>query len=319
MALINVKVAKITDEAKGIRSFVLAKKGLFKLPKYTPGSHIDVHCGEGIIRQYSLCGDPNDRRKLMIAVNHGDPSRGGSELMHEAVQEGDNLEIGSPRNNFLLDETLSHAILIAGGIGITPIIAMADKLHSLGTSFELHYFTRGSEFTAFENRLKNGTYSKRVYFHQGLSIDDTQAKFHEILDNPNKPDQVYICGPDAFMNSAESIALKNRNANAVKLERFAANPALTGAPTKAFDLTLSRTGITLKVEADETILDVLEENNIDVAFSCEQGVCGTCVSEVVEGSIDHRDSFLSDKQKETNSLMCICVSREANDKLVLKL
>ena len=150
MALINVKVTKIADEALGIRSFVLSKTGLFKLPKYTAGAHIDLHCGEGIIRQYSLCGDPNDRQHFMIAVKQGEPSRGGSDLMHQVVKEGDHLEIGSPRNNFILNENISHTILVAGGIGITPIIAMADRLNELGKSFELHYFSRGSEYTAFE-------------------------------------------------------------------------------------------------------------------------------------------------------------------------
>jgi len=319
MALINVKVAKVTDEANGIRSFVLAKTGLFKLPTYTPGSHIDVHCGEGIIRQYSLCGDPDDRRHLMIAVKKGEPSRGGSELMHTKVNEGDRLEIGSPRNNFPLDETASYVILIAGGIGITPIIAMADRLQSLGKSFELHYFTRGPGDTAFAGRLQQGAYSDKVTFYQGLNITDTISQLQEILSSPQPNGQVYICGPGPFMDTAEQLTLEKWPAEAINLERFAANPALAGGPTHAFELELARSGMKLNVGEDETILQALEANNIDAAFSCEQGVCGTCVTEIVEGNADHRDSFLSKKQKAENSRMCICVSRAMGEKLVLEL
>ncbi|MEP3329803.1 ferredoxin reductase [Sedimentitalea sp.] len=175
MTLINVQVAKVTQEAEGIRSFLLAKKGLFKLPPYAPGAHIDVHCGEGIIRQYSLCGDGKDRRHFQIAVRQVHPSRGGSDLMHSAVKEGDWLEIGSPRNDFPLDETAAHTVLLAGGIGITPIIAMSDRLHALGRSFVLHYVTRSVTHTAFRDRLCNSGYGDKVRFHEGLPAAERDA------------------------------------------------------------------------------------------------------------------------------------------------
>ncbi len=320
MPLINVRVVKITEEACGIRSFLLEKTGLLKLPKYTPGSHIDVHCGEGIIRQYSLCGDPSDRRHLMIAVKQDESSRGGSDLLHTKVNEGDKLEIGSPRNNFPLDQTISHATLLAGGIGITPIIAMSDRLHALGIPLALHYFSRGADYTAFQNRLNQGDYAQHVTFHHGLEPAATYSTLQSILAVPQIDGQVYICGPGPFMDSAESIATSGSwSPEAVKLERFSANPVLAGAPTHAFELVLARTGITLKVGANETILNVLEDNNIDPAFSCEQGVCGTCVTEIIQGTADHRDSFLSAKQKESNAKMCICVSRAKGSNLVLNL
>lgn len=329
MALINVRVEKITDEAIGIRSFVLRKIGLLKLPPYTPGSHIDVHCGDGIIRQYSLCGDPNDRRRLMIAVKQNEPSRGGSDLMHLAVKTGDRLEIGSPRNNFPLDQSAEHVILLAGGIGITPIIAMADHLHGLGKPFALHYFSRGPEYTAFQARLQQGAYADSVTFHHGLDSAATQATLRNILIAPLEPvgttsgtasyGPVYLCGPGPFMDAAEAIALENRAADAVKLERFSANPALADTPTHAFEVELARSGTKLQVGANETILDVLEAHNIEAAFSCEQGVCGTCVTAIIAGEAEHRDSFLSDKQKASNTRICLCVSRAKGDKLVLDL
>lgn len=319
MALINVKVQLITQEANGVQSFLLTKKGLFKLPGYTAGAHIDVHCGEGIIRQYSLCGDPNDRRHYLIAVKQVEPSRGGSDLMHTAVREGDRLEIGSPRNKFPLDETKPFNLLLAAGIGITPIIAMADRLHAIGKPFELHYFSRGAGFTAFRDRLKTGPYSSNVFFHEGVDAARTRAQLQNLLKQCSQSGQVYLCGPAPFMEVAEQFALENLPADAVNLERFSANPAIAGAPNFPFQIELARSGTVLQVAADQTILEVLERNQIDAAFSCEQGVCGTCVTKVVEGVPDHRDSFLNSRQKESQSRMCICVSRAAGNKLVLDL
>lgn len=319
MVLINVEVKKVTQEAEGIRSFLLAKKGLFRLPAYTPGAHIDVHCGEGIIRQYSLCGDPTDRRHLMIAVRQVDPSRGGSELMHRVVQEGDHLEIGAPRNNFALDETAAHSVLLAAGIGITPIIAMADRLHALGRSFELHYFSRASGHTAFRARLTQGSFADRVTFYEGLDVTRTVRALDDILARPVAGGKVYMCGPGPFMDRAVAAAQVRWPQDAINLERFAAKPALAGAPIKPFDVELARTGVTLNVGADETILDVLETNEIEAAFSCEQGVCGTCVTDVLSGTPQHRDSFLSPGQRTSGNMMCICVSRAVGEKLVLDL
>ncbi len=319
MALINVRVEKITQEAEGVRSFVLAKKGLFKRPDYTPGAHIDVHCGEGIIRQYSLCGDPSDKRRLMIAVRQVHPSRGGSELMHHNVAEGDLMEIGAPRNKFPLDETASHSVMLAGGIGITPIIAMTDRLHVLGRSFELHYFSRAPEHTAFRARLAQGDYADRVSFHEGLDIQETGQTLDNILAQPVARGQVYICGPAPFMDRAEAAARPHWPADAINLERFAAKPALAGTPTEPFMVELARRGISLKVGANETILEVLEAHDIDAAFSCEQGVCGTCVTDVLSGTPQHRDSFLTPKQRSSGKMMCLCVSRAQGGTLVLDL
>lgn len=319
MVLINVTVEKVRQEADGVRSFVLIKKGLFKLPAYDPGAHIDVHCGEGIIRQYSLCGDPADRRRLMIAVRQVDPSRGGSDLMHRVVKAGDRLEIGAPRNNFPLDEEAPHSVLLAAGIGITPIIAMADRLHALGRSFVLHYFSRAAEHTAFRARLTHGGYAEKVTFHEGLDVQATGETLDKILAQPVTGGQVYMCGPGPFMDRAETAAKVHWPVEAINLERFAAKPALAGAPTQPFTVELARRGITLQVGADQTILEVLEANDIDAAFSCEQGVCGTCTTDVLRGTPEHRDSFLSPKQRGGGKVMCLCVSRAKGETIVLDL
>ncbi|MFY0597889.1 MAG: oxidoreductase [Cognatishimia sp.] len=319
MALINVKVEKVVEEAEGVKSFLLTKTGLFKLPKYEPGAHLDVHCGKGVIRQYSLCGDPEDRSHYMIAVKREDASRGGSEQMHDDIIVGQKLEIGSPRNNFKLDETAKRVVLLAGGIGITPIISMADRLHKLAIPFELHYFTRSEQHTAFHERLSRCPYASVVNFHVGFDVSQTTDYLNDIFGSYSKNSHAYICGPGPFMDSAENIAVETWPQTAIHLERFAANPALAGKPTTAFQVELRQLGVTLDVGKDETILSVLEAHEIEAAFSCEQGVCGTCVTDVIEGSPDHRDSFLSEKERKAGKKMCICVSRTFDEIIVLNL
>ncbi|WP_298839413.1 PDR/VanB family oxidoreductase [uncultured Roseobacter sp.] len=319
MVLINVEVRKITREAEGVRSFVLARRSRLNFPRYTPGSHIDVHCGEGIIRQYSLCGDPADRRHLMIAVRQVYPSRGGSDLMHKVVEEGDRLEIGAPRNNFPLVEDAPHSVLLAAGIGITPIIAMADRLHALGSSFEMHYFSRAPGHTAFRRRLTHGDFGDRVSFHEGLDPARTGEVLDGVLGYRVDAARVYICGPGPFMDRAREAAQGAWPEDSIHLERFAAKTALAGAPAHPFSVTLARRNLTLEVGRDQTILEVLEENGIDTAFSCEQGVCGTCVTDVLSGTPEHRDSFLSRGQRESGQVICLCVSRAVGDRIVLDL
>jgi len=203
--------------------------------------------------------------------------------MHNVVNEGDSLEIGSPRNNFPLDETSPHSVLLAGGIGITPIIAMADRLHVLNRSFELHYFNRSIDHTAFRKRLTEGDFDQSVKLHEGLDIPQTSRQLRDILRSPKAGAQVYLCGPAPFMNTATALAENHWPADSIRLERFAANPSLASGPTSPFQIELKRSGLTLDVGANETILDVLEAHNIDTPYSCEQGVCGTCATEVLDG------------------------------------
>jgi len=319
MALINVKVEKVIEEAEGVKAFLLAKSGFFNLPHYTAGSHIDVHCGKGIIRQYSLCGMPDDRKHYMIAVKREDTSRGGSEQMHDEITIGQALEIGSPRNNFPLDEAASHVTLLAGGIGITPIIAMADRLHTLSIPFKLHYFSRSDQHAAFRDRMQSGGYASSVKFHFGLDVPQTTECLRSIFKQRPTEGQTYICGPGPFMDSAEKIAGQNWPTDSIHLERFSANPALTGGTTKPFTLELAQSGLTFEIGANETILNVLEENDFEAPFSCEQGVCGTCVTDVIAGTPEHRDSFLNEKDRASGKRMCICVSRAAGRKITLDL
>ena len=319
MPLIRVRVEETVREAEGVRSLLLARRGPFRLPAYAPGAHIDVHCGEGIIRQYSLCGDPADRRRYRIAVTRVPTSRGGSELVHSIVREGDMLEIGAPRNNFPLDEAAPHSVLLAAGIGITPIVAMAERLASLGRSFEMHYFSRGAAHTAFRGRILGSDYADRVSLHEGLDVPGTQARLREILTERAPVGLVYMCGPGPFMDAAKAIAGETWSAESIRLERFASGPGGEGGPTAPFAITLARSGERYEVAADETILEVLERNDVNAAFSCEQGVCGTCVTGVIRGQIDHRDDFLTPRQKAANDRMCLCVSRAGGGELVLDL
>lgn len=218
---------------------------------------------------------------------------------------------------------IDRALVLCGyegdSIGITPIIAMADRLHALGRSFALHYFSRAAEHTAFRARLAQGGYAGKVTFHEGLDVNATGEALDTVLAQPVAEGQVYMCGPAPFMDRAEAAARSHWPEEAISLERFAAKPALAGAPTRPFTIELVRRGVTLDVGADQKILEVLEANDIDAAFSCEQGVCGTCVTEVLRGTPEHRDCFLSPKQRGSGKVMCLCVSRAKDETITLDL
>ncbi len=312
-----VRVSLIVDEAEGIRSFRLEADNGKQLSEFRAGSHIDVKVGPDITRPYSLCGPQNDPDHYLIAVKREPESRGGSVAMFDKVVVGSTLEISHPRNNFELDEKAGHTVLLAGGIGITPIISMADRLGDLGRSFELHYFTRSPKATAFHDRLSKVNYTSNIHSHYSLDPEDTKTYLQKLLWKRPEEGQIYLCGPKPFMSLVDDVAASTWPPDSVKREYFTANSEFLGSARDSFEVTLARSGGTYYVRSDETILDVLYDNGVNVNYSCEQGVCGTCLTGVVEGIPDHRDNFLTEKQKEVNDRMCICVSRAKSGKLVL--
>ncbi len=318
MSNIFVKVESINNETGDIRSFSLVAMDGEELPEFSPGSHIDVHTGSGVVRQYSLCGDLQDRSHYQIAIKMEPESRGGSIAMHERVV-GDALEISEPRNNFPLNEDASHTILFAGGIGVTPIISMADSLYKLGKSFELHYFTRSPAHTAFYVRLSESAYTKQIHFHYSLNPDEVRAYLCELLCDYTKGNEIYLCGPKPFMDLVENVAAATWPPNAINLEYFSAEAATLVAEQEGFEVTLARTGGTYFIPKDKTIVEALIEEGIDVNYSCTQGVCGTCLTGVLEGIPDHRDMFLSPEDRNANDRICLCVSRAKSASLKLDL
>lgn len=314
---LNVRVAAVRDEALNVRSFVLSPSSGSTLPPFAPGSHVEVHMKPGLSRTYSIFSDPLDASNCRIAVKLEGSSRGGSRFMHEALSAGDRLEIGQPRNNFALNEAAAHTLLIAGGIGITPILSMADRLAQIGRSFELHYFARSAEQAPFHIELSKATYSRRVQLHIGLERSAIKDRLVRLLAVPPANGHLYLCGPQGFMELAEATAHASWQASAVHIERFSADPAASGALQSCFEVRLARSGRSVFVPADLTVLEALEMQGVKIPSSCRQGVCGSCATGVLQGEPDHRDVFLSARDKTANNQMCPCVSRAKTSFLVL--
>ncbi|MBV9889311.1 MAG: ferredoxin reductase, partial [Rhizobacter sp.] len=199
-ARLSVQVVRKHVEATGICTFELADPLARPLPSFSAGSHVDVHIGDGLVRQYSLCNDPRETHRYMIGVLRVPESRGGSAAMHEAVQEGDVLEISEPRNHFPLAHGAAHSLLVAGGIGITPILCMAERLANIGADFELHYCTRSESRTAFAERIRSAAFAHRVHFHFGDGAAEQRFDVQAVVARAASDAHLYVCGPAGFMD-----------------------------------------------------------------------------------------------------------------------
>ena len=319
MDLIKVRVAKRKQEAIDICSFELVPEGGGALPHFLAGSHIDVHTPGGPVRQYSISTGPDQTSAYRIAVKREPDSRGGSKAMHEALKEGDLVQISAPRNNFALDESADKSILIAGGIGITPLLSMLLRLESLGKPFELQYFSRSIQHTAFHDVLSQKKYAASVGFHYALEPDSVRAYLRKYLWHRQSGAHLYLCGPRPFMDLVEQTAAVTWPPESVHLEYFTADPNALAGPRDTFIVKLARSGGEFEIPADKTITQALAEHGVHIETSCEQGVCGTCLTGVLEGTPDHRDVFLTDEEREANDRMCTCVSRAQSAVLVLDL
>jgi vanillate O-demethylase ferredoxin subunit len=315
-AMLRVRVTARVREAQDIASFELAALGGEPLPPFSAGSHVDVEVRPGLVRQYSLCNDPSERHRYLIAVLREPQSRGGSRGMHDDIRVGATLSISAPRNHFPLAPA-DRYLLLAGGIGITPILCMAERLAHTGAAFALHYCTRSPGRMAFRDRIARSSFADRVRFHFDGAADgfDLQGTLRAA-----PPDtHVYVCGPSGFIyavtGTAQSLGWADER---VHLEYFGAAPQDTSAD-RPFDVTIASTGDTYHVPAGVSVLQVLLDNGIDVPVSCEQGVCGTCVTRVLGGTPDHRDHYLTDDERAANDQFTPCCSRARTPSLVLDL
>ncbi|MBB5215334.1 PDR/VanB family oxidoreductase [Parapusillimonas granuli] len=316
---INVLVKRKTMLTDDIALFELeAEQHGRPLPPFEAGAHIDVQAGDAL-RQYSLCNAPEQAGRYEIAVLREPASRGGSRHMHEQVREGDLLQISVPRNLFRLNRA-EHSILLAGGIGITPLLAMAESLHAQGRGFELHYYARSAARTAFRERLAAAPFRDKVFLHRddqpGEHLDPVQ-----VLAAAPRASAVYFCGPPGFIHhvqaGARSLAWPD---DTLHFERFSAEPAGDDASADTeFSVTVKSTGQTFLVPAGKSIVQVLAEHGIDIPVSCEQGVCGTCLTGVLQGEIDHRDQYLTPEEQARNTQMTPCCSRSKGASIVLDL
>lgn len=316
-AQLTVRVTRICREALDVKSFELAPADGSEIPAFTPGAHIDVRIDGGITRQYSLCNGPRGRSAFLIAVKEEHASRGGSRAMHERVREGDLLQVNAPRNAFPLNPAAAQHMLLGGGIGITPLVSMARHLAEQARAFWLHYFARSREHAAFHDFLAAAPFKEAVSFHYGLNADAVRALLSRLVRHRPQGTDLYICGPAAFMDQAKEAA-REWPSQAIHLEHFTAAPALSGQE-EAFEVRLARRGGTYVIPPGKSIIAALAEHGIDVDVCCEQGICGTCLTDVLEGTPDHRDLFLTEDEKRAGDKMALCVSRARSKVLVLDL
>ncbi|NQD59239.1 oxidoreductase [Pseudomonas sp. CM25] len=317
--MLQVNVSRKANEAEGVCSFELCPVNGETLPPFDAGAHIDVHIPGGLIRQYSLCNDPRQRNRYLISVLKEPNSRGGSEAMHSVVDQGDKLTISAPRNLFKLDHSAARHLLFAGGIGITPILAMAFELDHQGADFELHYCFRSSERAAFVTALAEAPFADRVVLHDDSGPQQQKLNAAALLDTVDEGRHLYVCGPSGFMNHV----LETGAAAGWPQERmhreFFAGQATDQSSNISFEVVLARSGKTFEIPADRTVFEVLDDAGVEIETSCEQGVCGTCVTRVLEGIPDHRDQFMTADEHARNDCFTPCCSRSKSPRLVLDL
>jgi len=317
----KVRVDALRDEAHGIRSFSITRLDGKPFDAYEPGAHIDVTAPSGITRQYSLCGDPDRRDAQLFAVKRENTSRGGSSSLHDDVMVGTELSVGVPRNLFQLAPDAQRHVLVGAGIGITPLLSMAYRLIRQSAPFELHYFARSEEHAAFLALLARAPFAAYVKLHFGVEPDGLDGVLAGCLAGVEAGAHVYTCGPSAFMERVVATAEKRLPEAAIHLERFAAEPVQpdSHASLDGFDVQVASTGQTVRVGKNTSIVDALASIGIEVDTSCGEGVCGTCMVDVVTGEPEHRDHCLSKAERASNKVICCCISRSRSAMLVLDL
>ncbi|MFE7837314.1 PDR/VanB family oxidoreductase [Streptomyces sp. NPDC057474] len=312
MTAVALEVADKQDVAHGVVSLTLAHPEGSRLPDWTPGSHIDLVLPEGTVRQYSLCGDRWDAHGYRVAVLREPRSRGGSAYVHDELRPGDRVGVGGPRNHFPLVPSEKY-LFIAGGIGITPLLPMLHQVELMGAEWQLLYGGRSRSSMAFRDELE--TYGKRV--HIVPQDEEGLLDLAAWLGTPCTDTKVYCCGPAPLLTAVEA-ACAPWPAYALRTERFAAE---LSAPVRdgPFEVELRRTGRRVTVTPDVSVLDAVRAAGAEVLSSCEQGTCGTCLTPVLAGRPDHRDTILADHERAAGDCMLPCVSRALDDRLVLDL
>jgi ferredoxin-NADP reductase len=309
----NLVVTTRTRVADGVVSLTLCRPDGRPLPSWTPGAHIDLLLDGGLIRQYSLCGDPAERDAWRIAVLREPQGRGGSAYVHDHLPEGAAARVRGPRNNFPLRPAMRH-LFIAGGVGITPILPMVEAAEAAGADWRLLYGGRTRTSMAFLDRLT--PYGDRVLVRP--QDESGLLDLASYLGPPEKDTLVHACGPEPLLRAAQE-QCADWPPGTLGIERFAPVQAAESRPTEAFEVVLARAGLTLTVPPDRSVLEAVEAAGVDVDFSCREGTCGTCETDVLDGTPDHRDSLLSDEDRAAGDTMLICVSRSCGPRLVLDL
>lgn len=318
MTTLQVKVAARREEAHDIIALELVAVDGAALPAFTAGAHIDVHLPGGLVRQYSLCNAPHEQHRYQIGVLRDVNSRGGSVAVHEALKLGDILTISAPRNQFALVPA-QHSLLLAGGIGVTPILCMAEALAAAGASFEMHYCARSPARQAFRERIAASGFAARVLHHYDDGEAAQKLDLDALLAQADPATHLYVCGPAGFIAHVVDTARARGWPEAqVHFEYFGAAPVKADG-NGAFEVKLASSGQVYTIPPERTVIQVLCEHGVDVPVSCEQGICGTCLTRVLEGEPDHRDQYLTDEERAANDQFTPCCSRARSALLVLDL
>ena len=316
MTQLQVRVVRKKIEAEGIASFELVRADGGPLPAFSAGSHLDVHVPGGITRQYSLCNDTVARNMYRIAVLRDAKSRGGSVAMHEQVNEGDVLTISEPRNHFPLVHAV-RTLLFAGGIGITPLLCMAHRLAAVGADFELHYCTRSKDRTAFMDEIAASNFASHVHYHFDDGAPADKLQLAQLLNSVDAQTHMYVCGPSGFIQFVTDWAKGCGWPGAQVHVEFFSGAEQDTSGDRAFEVRIASTGQVIQVAADQTVVHALAAQGVEILTSCEQGVCGTCITRVLEGECDHRDMYFNDDEKSRNDQFTPCCSRAKGPLLVL--
>jgi vanillate O-demethylase ferredoxin subunit len=317
--MLAVRVARKATEAVDICTFELVAVDGAPLPAFSAGSHVDVALPNGLTRQYSLCNDPLETHRYLIGVLRDPASRGGSQVLHDQVQEGQVLQISAPKNHFPLVHEAGRSLLLAGGIGVTPILCMAERLALTGADFEMHYCTRSRERTAFHGRIASSAYAPQVQFHFDDGAAEQKLDLTAVLATPQTGVHLYVCGPKGFMDAVLSTARAQGWPESQLHHEFFGAEVAPSASDVSFEVQLASSGRTITVARDQTVTQALSEAGVDVQTSCEQGVCGTCLTRVLEGVPDHKDQYLTPEEQAANDQFTPCCSRAKTALLVLDL
>ncbi len=315
--MIEVVVSDIVQETPNIRRITLATPTGTALPVFEAGAHIDLHLPNGMIRQYSLVNPPGETDTYQLGVLKEKNSRGGSAWIHETLAKADRLHVSEPRNRFPIAKAARRHILFAGGIGITPILSIARHLSAFGADFAVYYSVRNKHEAAFyEDLVPLGNCIRLL----ADGRDAAQTVLLEALSSPSDDTHLYVCGPMGYIQAIRSLAhLQKWHDSHFHTEAFCASPLPSDAVDRAFTVHLGRSGATIPVSEGETVIRALRAHGFDIPFSCEQGVCGTCLTKVISGVPDHRDQYLTDEERDANDQFMPCCSRSKSPELVLDL
>lgn len=314
---LQLEVAQVHPLARGIQRFELRAPDGGDLPPFTAGSHLSVRTPSKDLRHYSLCNDPAERHRYVLAIKREEAGRGGSRSLVDGLRQGDRVEVGLPRNDFELDPRARSLLLIAGGIGITPLMSMAWQLLAEGRAFDMLVLTRDAQCTPFLDELRQEPLAGHVRIHHDGGDPSRALDLWPLLEKPGHMAgrHLYCCGPAPLMQAVRDMT-GHWSTSAVHFESFGVQDSQRGDDI-AFEIRLARSGERLAVPAGRSILQVLRDHGVRVPSSCESGTCGSCRTGLLEGQADHRDLVLREDERERE--LMVCVSRACSPQLVLDL